>query len=253
MARQARTLALAMATALACAIPAAAQNTANAGVVVSLNGGTQVAADSLSDHFDFERNAETATVDVKYPAKPGVLVDAGIGVRLWKRLGAGVAVAYVTRDGAAQVDARIPHPFQFERSRTVTGKQGSITRAETGVHFQLQYSFEASRRLSVVLSGGPSWLGVEQKLVTDVQYDEAYPYDEATFRSATARRSKASAVGVNAGADLRWMFGRTIGLGALVRFTRGTVDLETQDDRRVSVRAGGVQAGVGLRFVFLSR
>lgn len=248
MARQARTLALALATALACAVPTAAQNTPN--VVVSLNGGTQVAADGLSDHFDFERNAETAIVDVKYPVKPGVLVDAGIGVRLWKRFGAGVAVAYATRDGAAQVDARIPHPFQFEQSRTITGEQGSITRAETGVHLQLQYSVEASRRLSVVLSGGPSWLGVEQKLVTDVQYDEAYPYDEATFRSATARRSKASAVGVNAGADLRWMFGRTIGLGALVRLTHGTVDLETQDDRHVSVRAGGVQSGVGLRFVF---
>jgi hypothetical protein len=251
MARQARTLALALAAALACAIPAAAQSSAGPGVVVSLNGGAQVAADSLSDHFEFESYGfEAAAVNVKYPAKPGVLVDAGIGVRLWKRLGAGVAVAYVTRDGAAAVDARIPHPFLFGQPRTVTGSQGSIARAETGVHVQVQYSIEASRRVSIVLSGGPSWLNVEQELATDVQYDEAYPYDSATFRSATATRTKASAVGMNAGADLRWMFGRTIGLGALVRFTRGTVDLRTPDDRHVSVRAGGAQAGAGLRFVF---
>jgi hypothetical protein len=220
MARQARAVGLALA-ALACAVPAAAQNTAK--VVVSLSGGTQVAAGGLTDRFTFERNVETASVDVKYPVKPAVLVDG---------------------------DARIPHPFVFERPRTVTGVQHTIAHAETAVHLQVQYSIEASRRVSVVLSGGPSWLDVEQELVTDVLYDEAYPYDTATFKSATATRSKASAVGGHAGADLRWMFGRTIGLGALVRFTRGTADLTTRDDRRVSVRAGGVQAGVGLRFVF---
>jgi hypothetical protein len=247
MARQARAVGLALA-ALACAVPAAAQNTAK--VVVSLSGGTQVAAGGLTDRFTFERNVETASVDVKYPVKPAVLVDGGVGVRLWKRLGAGVAVTYATRDGTAHVDARIPHPFVFERPRTVTGVQHTIAHAETAVHLQVQYSIEASRRVSVVLSGGPSWLDVEQELVTDVLYDEAYPYDTATFKSATATRSKASAVGGHAGADLRWMFGRTIGLGALVRFTRGTADLTTRDDRRVSVRAGGVQAGVGLRFVF---
>jgi hypothetical protein len=248
MARRLPTLALALAAALIWPIPVAAQNSPR--VLVGLSGGTQVAANVLTDHFTFERNVETATVDVKYPVKPGALVDAGLGVRLWNRLGAGVAVAYVTRGGSAQVDARIPHPFVFGRPRPVTGTQDSIARAETGVHFQLQYSIEASGRLSVVLSGGPSWLRVEQDLVTDVQSNEAYPYDEATFRSATASRSKASGVGGNVGADLCWMLGRTIGLGALVRFTRGTVDIETRDARRLSVRAGGVQAGVGLRFVF---
>ena len=80
-------------------------------------------------------------------------------------------------------------------------------------------------------------------------YDETYPFDTATFRSATTRRSKASVTGFNAGADLQWMFGRHIGLGGMVRFTRGSVDLTTENDRRISVRAGGVQAG-GLRIGF---
>lgn len=242
-------LALALAAPFACALPAAAQSTATPRVVVSINGGAQVAADGLSDRLAFERNAETATAEVTYPVKPGVVVDGGIGVRFWKRLGAGVAVTFVTRDGTAHVDALIPHPLQFNQPRTVTGLEGAIARAETGLHVQLQYSIEASKRVAIVLSAGPSWLDVEQDFVTDVLYDEAYPYDTATFRSAPAVRSKASAVGVNAGADLRWMFGRTIGLGALVRFTRGTVDLPVQD-RHVTTRAGGVQAGAGLRLVF---
>jgi hypothetical protein len=55
---------------------------------------------------------------------------------------------------------------------------------------------------------------------------------------------------MNAGADLRWMFGRTIGLGALVRFARGSVDLKSMDDRDTSVRAAGIHAGAGLRVAF---
>ena len=41
------------------------------------------AIDNL-DHYleEFERNVETATVDVKYPTKPAVLVDGSVTVRL---------------------------------------------------------------------------------------------------------------------------------------------------------------------------
>ena len=44
-----------------------------------------------------------------------------------------------------------------------------------------------SSRVMLVLSGGPSRLNVEQELVTDVLYDETYPFD--TPRSAAPRRA----------------------------------------------------------------
>ena len=81
-------------------------------------------------------------------------------------------------------------------------------------------------------------------------YDEEYPFDVATFRSATTRRSKATVTGFNAGADLRWMLSRNIGVGGMLRYIRGSVDLETEDDRQISVRAGGLQVGGGLRIGF---
>jgi hypothetical protein len=56
--------------------------------------------------------------------------------------------------------------------------------------------------------------------------------------------------GFNAGADLRWMFSRNVGLGGMVRFIRGSVDLETENNRRILVRAGGLQAGGGIRIGF---
>ena len=207
--------------------------------VIGVSGGVQGSGSAVSDHFEFERNVETATVDVTYPTKPQTLIDAGIGVRLWKHLGAGVAVANAMRSGSADVDARIPHPLAFGQLRTVEGKQSGIDTTETDVHVQLLYAVQASPAITLTLSAGPSIVHLDQELVSGVTYDETYPFDVATFRSAEARHAKASAAGFNAGADLRWMFSRSIGLGGLVRFSRATVDLTTSDNRTLSVRAGG--------------
>jgi hypothetical protein len=248
--RHVRVVAIAAAAMLAATVPGAAQD-GRSRVVVSLNGGGQSAGPGLSDRFEFATDPiENATVDVRYPAKPIVVVDGGLGIRFWKNLGIGVAISYATGDGSAEIDAQIPHPLQLNQPREVSGEQDAITRTETGVHVQLQYSIPMSSRVMLVLSGGPSRLNVEQELVTGVLYDEAYPFDTATFRSAPTRRSKGSVTGFNAGADLQWMFGRNVGLGGMLRFIRGSVDLTTDKDRRFSVRAGGVQAGGGLRIGF---
>ena len=156
--------------------------------MVGINGGVQTGATSLTDHFEFESNVETATVDVTYPSKAAVLIDGNVVVRLWKHLGAGVAVSQATRDGAAEVDASIPHPLLFQQPRTVTGSQSGISDAQTGVHFQLSYAVAVAPRVIVTLSGGPSYVHVSQDLVTDVNYSESYPY---TPPPSPARRANA--------------------------------------------------------------
>jgi len=245
-----RVLAIGAAAVLATTTPTAAQGTSSR-VVVTVNGGIQTAGPGLSDHFEFATDPiETAKVDVRYPAKPSLLIDGGVGFRIWKSLGAGVAVSHASVDGTAEVDAQVPHPLQIGQPREVNGEQDGITRAETGVHVQFQVSVPMASRVALVLSAGPSRLNVEQEIVTKVLYDEEYPFDVATFRSATTRRSKASVTGFNAGADLRWMLSRNVGLGGMLRYIRGSVDLETDDDRQISVRAGGLQVGGGLRIGF---
>jgi hypothetical protein len=217
--------------------------------VIGVSGGVQSAGPEIADHFEFETNVETATVNVTYPPRPAALVDAGVSVRLWKHLGAGIAISRASRTGSAEVDARIPHPLLFEQPRTVTGSQSGVSVAETDAHVQAFYAVEASRRVTVMFFGGPSFVHLERELVTEIKYDETYPFDEATFRSAVTRRARASKIGFNAGADVRWMFTRSVGLGGLVRFSRATVDL-TADSRTVRVTAGGVQAGIGIRLAF---
>lgn len=243
-----RTVLACVAVSLSVGAPAAAQSASDR-FVVSINAGIQTTARHLSDHFEFERNIETATVDVRYPSGSGVLVDGGVGIRLWKRLGAGLAVSRFTHDGSAHVEAAIPHPFLLKQPRAISGEASSITRTETGVHLQLLYTIASSRRFRLTLSGGPSRLELRQELVSDVLYDESYPYDTATFRSATTHVSTASKMGGNAGFDVSWMLARHFGVGGMARFTRSSMDL-TADTRHIRVEAGGVQAGAGVRVMF---
>ena len=125
-------------------------------VTLSISGGIQSAADTLTDRITFERNVETERIDVSYPDNAGVLIDIGGRVRLWKQLGIGVAVGHSVAEGTADISASIPHPFLFTQPRTVTGKQGGLSREETAVHVQVQYTIPASRRVRIVLGGGPS-------------------------------------------------------------------------------------------------
>lgn len=219
-------------------------------VWIGVNGGYQATTTEFDDTFTFTVNQETGTTRVSYPVDAGFLFDAGGGVRLWKNLGVGVAISRFVLDGTAQTSSSIPHPLFLQQNRQVDGEADGLTREETGIHVQAQYRLPLTGRLQIVLAGGPSLLQVNQMVVTDVNYSEDYPYDTATFRSVDSERSKGSATGLHAGVDAQWAFTRSVGLGALVRFTRATVDLDGPADRTISVDAGGAHIAAGLRLTF---
>ena len=85
---------------------------------------------------------------------------------------------------------------------------------------------------------------------TEVLFAQTYPYDTATFTSATNTEQSESKVGFHAGADVAVYFSDTIGVGWLARFSRATVDFTSPDGGTVSVDAGGFQTGGGLRIRF---
>jgi hypothetical protein len=216
---------------------------------IGINGGYQATTTEFDDSFTFPLHQETGTTRVTYPIGAGPVFDAGGGVRLWRGLGAGLAVSRFVREGRAPATTLVPHPFFLQRHRQVAGDAAGIRREETGIHLHAQYSVPLSRRLYLTLMAGPSMLRVDQTLVIDVNYSEEYPYDDAAFTGADTNTRDGSAFGFNVGADVRWMFTRTIGAGGFVRFTRGDIELE-QGERTLRVDAGGAQAGAGVRFVF---
>jgi hypothetical protein len=233
------------------AVPATAQPRAGR-FTVSLGAGAQAGMPTFDERVDFLRpvdQAEHATADVDYGAKAALLVDGGVAVRLTKAVGVGLSISRYQGDGRAGLTARIPHPFEFGRFREVSGADSGLDRTELGYHVQLQYSRPMGTRLRLVLAAGPTVFDVTRQIVESVDIDESYPFDTATFRSARSSAAKGRSVGFNAGADLVWTLNRSAGLGALVRYARGTADLNAPS-RTVTVDVGGVQAGLGLRLYF---
>jgi hypothetical protein len=229
-----------------CAAPGFAQE---GRFTVGVNGGYQAASNNFRDRYTFEANKEPARTETQYPVRGDVTFDAGGSMRIWKRLGAGVTVSRYTRKAAAHTVSQVPHPLYLGQPREVTGDAAGITRTETGTHVQVLFLVPTAGRLQFSFSGGPSFISVEQDLVTAVRYQETYPFDDITFTGADTQKARRSAAGYNAGADAVWMFNRTFGVGGAVRFTRARVNLPATG-RTVGVDAGGAQAGIGIRVHF---
>ena len=190
--------------------------------------------------------AEASVIDTSYKtnAMPGF--DAGGGVRVWRNLAVGPDVSRFSKNTGAAVSAQVPHPFFFNRARTVSGDASGLTRDETAVHVQAVWMLPLRDRWQLALAGGPSWFAVGQDLVSDVTVTQTDPYDTATFASATSVHRTHSEIGLNAGADLSYRLRPHVGLGIGVTFSHASVPL----DNSVSVDAGGAHVGGDLRFRF---
>jgi hypothetical protein len=190
--------------------------------------------------------AEPAVVDTSYKtgAVPGF--EAGGGVRLWRNLAVGLDVSRFSKNTRGAVSAQVPHPFFFNRARTVTGDASALTRDETAVNLQALWMLPMRTRWQLALAGGPSWFSVGQDLVSDVTVTQTYPYDTATFANATAVHRSRSRVGFNAGADVSYLLRRHVGLGVGVTYSHAAVPL----DDTLTVDAGGAHLSGGLRFRF---
>ena len=219
-------------------------------LVVGINGGSQVTSTEFGDTFTFERHAETGTTSATYPVKGGFVFDIGGNVRVWRRVGGGVAFTSFVTDVTVAAEANVPHPFFLSRQRNVSGEGENLEHEESAIHFLASYELPLTGRFRATLMGGPSVLQVGQAIVTDVNYSELYPYDTASFLGVDAQRSEGSAVGFNIGADVRWMFTRQVGAGVVLRYSRGTVDLDGPNGRTITVDAGGAQVAAGLRVAF---
>ena len=218
-------------------------------VTIAVNAGYQPSTTSFDDRFTFDLNRETASVETDYPVEAGPLFDAGFGYRFWKGLGAGIAFSRFSVDSTVRAEATLPHPLFFQRNRQISGETAGLTRDETGIHIQAQYHLAPFGGLYIVLAGGPSVLDIKQSIVTDVNFTEEFPFDTATYVGVDSQRVTGTKTGFNVGADVRWMFARHIGVGGLVRYSHATVDL-TRNGRTISVDAGGMQIGAGLRVTF---
>ena len=216
---------------------------------IYVNGAYRGGTDDVSSTVSFTANLETGSFTSTFPVKAGAAFDAGGRVRVWKRLGVGVAVTSFSTNGTADITGRVPHPFFFNTPRSISGT-ASIERKETAFHLRAVVSSRPGRRLQFSGFAGPVFFSVSQTLVDRANYSDAYPFDTATFTSATTRRVSKSKTGFGAGADVAWYFMKNLGVGFSASFSGGSFTLKAVDDSSVAMKGGGALAGLGLRIRF---
>ena len=219
-------------------------------VGVTVNAGTQATSTEFTTRSTLSLYREDGDLRADYGVDAGAFIDLGASVRFWRQVGIGVGVSQFQTTGGTGVTAGLPHPFHFEQVRTVDGS-AAATRQETAVHVQLRVGATVGTRLDVTLFGGPTFFDVKQTLVSDILFEETYPYDTATFSRAPTVQRSAATVGFHAGVDLATYVTSTVGVGALIRFSRAMVDLARPDGGgALAVEAGGLHVGGGLRLRF---
>ena len=219
-------------------------------VFVDVNGGTQVSTTDFGDNVVFTEFVEQGDLNAAHAVASGPIIDVSGGVRLWRGLALGAGFTRFEGGHDASVDARIPHPFFFDRHRPISGSAPNLTRQERAAHVNVRWFAPVPGPVQIALFAGPSFFSVEQDLVTTVNVTQSFPFDTASFVSAETRRHSESVTGYHVGADAAFFFSRHIGLGGLVRFSRASVDFASEDGGLVPVDFGGVQLSGGLRVRF---
>ena len=232
------------------ATPAAAQSPSNARVEISANVGAQTGASTFTASRTLPSNgAESETIAVDHGVKPALGSSGGAAVRLFRRFWVGAQYAMTGMKPGATLTATIPHPILFNAPRTVEGSLDDVAHNEQNVHVALMYALPV-HAMDIKVMGGPTFFKLKQDFVSGLAINETYPFDTATFTSATTKQVSGRAVGFNAGVDISRPLSSTVAIGALIRYSRGDVKFDDPDIGRQSVKAGGFETAGGVRVRF---
>ena len=240
-----------LAAASADAQPARAQQPrAPRQVIVEVDGAFVTTARTFTDTATPPIHAEPGQLTAAYdiPRAPGFSI--GGHARVWRQLSAGVTYGQSSRSTSAQITGSLPHPFFFSRNRQIEGEAPNATRKDATIALLLRGSFPVARQTMLAVFGGPAWIAVTQGIVEQVNFSESYPYDTASFTSASVRSAKQTKTGVLVGADVTHFFSRRIGVGGGVRYSGASVTLPSLDSDALTIKAGGLDVTTGIRLRF---
>jgi hypothetical protein len=219
--------------------------------VVSAGGGLTVGTQSWTHAATWPVYQETARIESSHEAGSGPALEGAISYRIVPRVGVRAAYGWTRRDASADLHAEIPHPFFFQTPRTIDASLTGLDYTESNAYLDVELWPVTGGRLQVELFGGVALVSVDADLVDRVEYDEAYPFDEVTYRTATvSSASSDTAVGWSAGAAAVYTLASRWGLAAQLRYTSASVELTSPGSEATSIDAGGFRALAELRFGF---
>jgi hypothetical protein len=210
----------------------------------------QSTSNGFSATQTFTRNVEQGSVSTSYGAGHPPVLDVGARGLAPRHLAVGGSVTWMSQHTSGDVAATVPHPFYFNALRRVSGIGTDLPREEIAVHGEVSGLVPIGRAMQLAVFAGPSYFHLQQGLVIDVAVNETYPYDTATFASATTAEVSKSRLGFNAGFDVSGRIARHVGIGFTARYSRASIQLPATATEDVSVRVGGLQVGGGVRYGF---
>ena len=225
------------------AAPAHAQMTWNDRAFLNVNFGVQEVSRTLNADSGFELYGESGTLSTAQPIDGGAMFDFSVGYKVWGNLAVGVGYSRVQSDADVTISASVPDPNFFDRHRAVTGAASNAEHSEQAIHLQGTWMVPVTDKVDVGLSFGPSIFMVKQDLVTALTVTEP----GGAVASTTIVREDKTALGFNLGLDLNYLVTPRFGAGVLIRYARGSADLDAADE---SLTVGGFQVGAGLRVRF---
>jgi hypothetical protein len=251
--------------AVVCALAIAAAADAQAGrerVWIDVNAGSEgSAAASFAMNASVDAYAEQADFGAHYTLPRRASFDVGGGFMLTPIVGVGVSVGGSEHEAQADLSARLPHPYFFNAFASAAGQTDiPMQRIERSLSVHAMFVPWQTKHLRLRGFVGPGYYRIQQDSVTDITYQQFYfihsPTNVAELTDYEFERNDGSGWGFHAGADASVFFTRTIGVGAFAKYGRASIDLENtvatafDRDERVSVKAGGLQVGGGVRLKF---
>ena len=217
---------------------------------VSVNGAYQATTNDFSETISSTFNVETREDRRDYSAAAGPLFGVHGGVFVWQRLAVAGGFSRFSHADDVAIAASLPHPFFFNRDRQLSGLGTDFTREEIAIDIQAVWVVPASDTIDIAVFGGPTFFTVKQDLVTGLTIEDRFPFDAPSLQAVQKGEQSESAVGFNVGADVAVYFTSHVGVGGLVRFSRAAVDFLSEAGSTLSVDAGGISVGGGLRLRF---
>ncbi len=212
--------------------------------------GGQVNGNDFNSHTTFTLYTESASFDTNYAVPKGLTFEGAGGIRLWRAIGVEVAFSHYAEHGDASLSASLPHPYFPNQPRALTATVPGLARTENSVHVGVLWMGRPSKKTLVTLSGGPSFIGYEQGLVTGLVLDETYPYDTVALSRATTEQHSGTKVGFHVAGDVYFKIAKQVAVGGGARFSHASVSAPLSGGQTATFDVGGFQVNGGLRCLF---
>lgn len=243
-----------LAVTLACATPAAAQSR----VFANINFGYQVQDQDFRQTAEFPLYDETATWDATHALEGGPIFDVGAGFRVLPKLSLGASYTLRTKQSRdVTINASLPSPIFTDTFRQTTASATGLEYTEQAFHVQALWHIPVTVEFDVTLFGGPTFFQVKNDLISGISdrdvVEAGGDFSSVSLQNISTTRPSESTVGFNVGIDGTYMFIRNAGIGAMLRYSRGSADLAAPagtGSESFSIDVGGLEIAAGLRFRF---